>query len=70
MIPGETIVTGALNTCPDCHEILKPRVLHSDAGYYIGTQCKCGPYSRESDYYRKREDAERDLKNLEWKPRW
>ena len=24
----------------------------SGAGYYIGTYCRCGPYTRESGYYR------------------
>lgn len=70
MKQGETIVTGAPDTCPDCHEKLVPKVCHSNAGYYIGTWCKCGPYLRESDYYHKREDAENDLKNKAWKPIW
>ena len=33
----------------------------SGAGYYIGTYCACGPYSRESGYYRTRELAQADL---------
>ena len=33
------------------------------AGYYIGTWCGCGPYSRESGYYRTREDAERAFRD-------
>jgi hypothetical protein len=36
-------------------------VLRSAAGYYIGTQCECGPYSRESGYYRTYEEAESAL---------
>jgi len=52
MLPGETIATGAENPCPVCNTVLVNEVLHSPAGYYIGTQCKCGPYSRESGYYR------------------
>ena len=33
-------------------------VQHSAAGYYLGFFCpQCGPYSRESDYFRKREAA-------------
>lgn len=61
MIPGETIASGAPDTCSDCHTVLKLEVLHSAAGYYIGTQCKCGPYSRESGYYPKREMAQKAL---------
>ena len=30
----------------------------SGAGYYIGTYCRCGPYTRESGYYRTRELAQ------------
>jgi|GEM_PF-4847590 len=41
---------------------LPVRVLSSAAGYYIGQLEPCGaPFSRLSDYYKKREDAERDL---------
>lgn len=43
------------------------QVLHSPAGYYIGQLEPCGaPFSRLSDYYKKREDAERDLKENGW----
>jgi hypothetical protein len=61
MFPGETIHSGASNKCPDCGSELKPEVMKSPAGYYIGTWCCCGPYSRESHYYRTREEAQRDL---------
>lgn len=61
MMPGETILSGADSTCSDCGVTPKFEVLQSPAGYYIGTQCKCGPYSRESDYYKKRGDAEAAL---------
>lgn len=57
-LPGETIGTGADRRCPDCKKIPKLQVLMSGAGYYIGTQCDCGPYSRESGYYRSRELAD------------
>lgn len=46
------------NKCEDCGVVLHLQVLRSNAGYYIGTFCNCGPYSRESDYYPKREDAQ------------
>lgn len=61
VMPGETISTGAPSTCSDCGVKLKFEVLHSPAGYYIGTQCHCGPYSRESGYYRSRKAAQAAL---------
>ena len=61
MIPGETIRSGAPDVCPDCKVKLIPKVLRSNAGYYIGTWCNCGPYSRESGYYAKAEIAEKAL---------
>jgi hypothetical protein len=45
-------------SCKDCGTELKPKVLRSAAGYYIGTACKCGPYSRLSWYYSTMEDAD------------
>lgn len=59
MLPGEI---GHNNTiCPDCSTELKLQVLRSFAGFYLGTQCYCGPYSRESGYFKTREDAEKAL---------
>jgi hypothetical protein len=58
MLPGETLATGALDTCPDCGVKVELGVYRSAAGYYIGTWCHCGPYSRESGYYPTREAAE------------
>ena len=63
MLPNETIGNGAPKVCPDCGVRLVPEVLFTCA-YYIGTQCKCGPYSRESDYFKKREDAQKALDGL------
>lgn len=60
MLPGETIATGAPPICQDCHTHLTMEVLRTCA-YYIGTQCSCGPYSRESDYYPTFEAAEAAL---------
>lgn len=58
MIAGETIASGAPSTCGDC--FVKPpyEVLRSAAGYYIGNVCECGPYTRESGYYRNEVEAE------------
>lgn len=58
MIPGETILSGASPTCPDCGVTPELGVYSTPAGYYVGTYCNCGPYSRESDYYRTRAEAE------------
>jgi hypothetical protein len=58
-LPGETIGTGAPTRCPDCGVMPPLRVHMSAAGYYIGAYCNCGPYCRESGYYRSREAAER-----------
>ncbi len=54
----ETIAGGAAPTCPDCNMTPKLQVCHSGGGYYVGTWCDCGPYSRESGYYKRREQAE------------
>ena len=51
MHKGETIWSGAPKTCPTCGATPELEVLRSAAGFYIGTQCRCGPYSRESLYY-------------------
>lgn len=61
-LPGETLKLGAPRTCPTCKTKVKPEVLRSAAGFYIGTQCKCGPYTRESYYYESRDMAEHALK--------
>jgi hypothetical protein len=60
-LPGETV--GAFGRCDDCGAMLPLRVCHSAAGYYVGTWCDaCGPYSRESGYYTKKEEAEKALR--------
>lgn len=61
---GETISTGASDTCPDCNQKLELKVCCSAAGYYIGTEC-CGiPNSRESGYFRTESAAETALSVL------
>lgn len=62
MLNGETILSGAPSTCRDCGVRLVLRVCRSFAGYYLGTYCDCGPYSRESDYFETLEDAEAALR--------
>jgi hypothetical protein len=61
MLPGETIASGADPKCPDCGTVVTLDVYRSNAGYYVGTYCKCGPYSRESGYYATRQEAESAL---------
>ena len=56
-LPNETIATGAEPRCPDCQAVPKLAVTCSGAGFYVGTWCLCGPYSRESGYYPTREAA-------------
>jgi len=64
VLPLETIHRGASNICPDCKTKLKMEVLHNEnMVYYVGTQCKCGPYSRETEYFNTREQATDALKN-------
>ena len=65
MLPGETVGTNGIE-CADCETRLALQVCHSAAGYYLGYECpKSGPYSRESDYFQNREDAENALANPE-----
>ena len=54
MQPDETIASGTSPACPDCGIRLSLEVLQSAAGFYIGTRCDCGPYSRESGYFKSR----------------
>ena len=62
--------------CEDCGHVLKLEVLRSNsnaaayvgAEFYIGAECYCGPYSRESGYYRTHKQAERDLVSGEYYP--
>lgn len=50
--------TYAGKTCIDCGEVYVLKVCQSFSGYYIGTECECGPNSRESRYYPTKEDAQ------------
>lgn len=54
----ETIAGGGEPRCGDCGLMPALRVHRSGAGYYIGSWCHCGPYSRESGYYPTRAQAE------------
>lgn len=57
-------------TCTGCNKTLHLKVCRSAAGWYIGYFCStCGPYSRESHYYRTMEGAETALedRNVKWR---
>lgn len=60
MIPGETLSTGAPDVCSDCNTKLVLQVCKSFAGYYVGTQCDCGPCTRESGYYPSFDEAKKE----------
>jgi len=62
-LPGETIADGAAPRCEDCGRMPHLDVYQSGAGFYVGTYRSCGPYSRESDYYRTRELAQAALES-------
>lgn len=76
-LPGETLGSlmgklgnGTVAVCTDCHAEMPLAVHQSAAGYYIGTWCpNCGPYSRESHYYRTRESAQADLESGDYPSR-
>lgn len=69
-MPGETLFLGADPICPDCRCKPELAVYASGAGYYIGTWCHCGPYTRESLlYWNDRLSAELALETGNWEPR-
>ena len=61
MLLGETVRSGASETCRTCKIKTENEVCLSYAGYYIGRMCNCGPYSRESHYYPSRKTADEAL---------
>lgn len=78
---GEPVVDKQLATCrPDVQHgklaaaagrpDLELQVLYSAAGFYIGTWSEAGPYTRESrEYWPRRTQAEKALKNRDWTQR-
>lgn len=50
-----------VKTCRECGTTFTPEVLSSSGGFYVGTRCKCGPFSRESEYYETPVQAQEEL---------
>lgn len=49
----------------ECGVKMPLEVLHSFAGYYLGYACgQCGPYGRETDYYKTRVIAQAELDKI------
>lgn len=61
MLPDETVSSGGSAFCDSCKTRARLGVYHSNAGYYVGYRCNCGPYSRESGYYASFKETQRDL---------
>lgn len=62
-LPGE--LRGLDGTTCCCGEKLELQVCRSAAGYYLGYFCgQCGPYSRETGYFRTRKDAAYELEEV------
>jgi hypothetical protein len=57
VLKGETIANGAPKICSECQQEPELGVYMSAAGYYVGTYCGCGPYSRKSGYYESEKEA-------------
>ena len=58
MFQGETVLSGAKGATTADFEVMR-----SAAGYYIGTRCKDGtPYTRETGYWQREEEAAAALK--------
>ena len=70
-LPGETIGRGAPILCGGCKtRVTDFGVYKSGAGWYIGTYCGCGPYTRESvEYWRTETEAEQALETGMWTAR-
>jgi hypothetical protein len=70
MLPGECVQSDTVD-CTECGQHLSIQVCQSPAGYYIGFWCpNCGPYSRESFYYKTKEAAEAVFGSGDWGTRW
>lgn len=75
MLPGETVGTDGVVCDHDFASGIEPstltlKVCMSAAGYYLGYECPhCGPYSRETGYWKTRDAAEKALASGRYLPR-
>ena len=60
-VSTDTIPARAERGCATCQTRPEPDVFRSGGGFYVGRWCRCGPFSRDSDYYEERPDAARAL---------
>ncbi len=57
-----------MTTCPVCEQRSSPEILRCpEHGFYIGTQCRCGPLERLSIFYDTYTEADTRLINDTWK---
>lgn len=59
MLDGETIAKGASQTCQTCGKDVEFGVFNT-VYWYIGTKCDCGPYSRDTFYFKSQYLANQD----------
>ena len=63
MLTGEC-TGGKQSTLCDCGEVLPLQMMQSNAGYYLGYFCtKCGPYGRETAYYKDERELQKAFCN-------
>ena len=59
--PTDTIPARHEPGCATCQARPEPDIYRSGAGFYVGRWCRCGPFSRDSEYYQTREEAVKAL---------
>ena len=59
MLDGQTIAKGANQTCQTCGKDVEFGVFNT-VYWYIGTKCDCGPYSRDTFYFKSQYLANQD----------
>lgn len=70
VMPGETTGGMPVTICENCFLLMPLRVWQSAAGYFLGYICpQCGPYSRESGYFKSKAEATEALESDQWERR-
>jgi hypothetical protein len=59
-----------IEICGECKEKLEVLPHRSDAGWYLGRWCNCGPVDRESGYYPSQASALEELGRRASRPGW